>query len=246
MLRFFRTLRRKLLEEDNIRKYIWYALGEILLVMIGILLALQVNNWNEERKKKEIAEQYYLSFLESSKADLVKLQDYKAYSNEKLEAVLTLRKEMAVASSYEEIFESAVTFHFPSTSLFIDESLWQAVVNSGEISLFENELKEAMLSYWGNYEKFVRKEITNQGYYFEGIQYMGSHFPNAELLSASQGNEFLFPLLLEKALTLEAAMALDGTLSWLEAKNKESSEGIEGLITQLDQIIVMLENELEE
>ena len=52
MLRFFRLIRRKLLEEEHISKYIWYALGEILLVMIGILLALQVNNWNEDRKLK--------------------------------------------------------------------------------------------------------------------------------------------------------------------------------------------------
>ena len=49
MLRFFRLLRRKFLEEGHVRKYFWYALGEILLVMIGILLALQVNNWNQNR-----------------------------------------------------------------------------------------------------------------------------------------------------------------------------------------------------
>ncbi len=50
MLRFFRNIRQKLLDNGNIRKYFWYALGEILLVMIGILLALQVNNWNETKK----------------------------------------------------------------------------------------------------------------------------------------------------------------------------------------------------
>jgi len=51
MLKFFRTIRKKLIEEDNVRKYLLYAIGEILLVVIGILIALQVNNWNEERKK---------------------------------------------------------------------------------------------------------------------------------------------------------------------------------------------------
>lgn len=49
MLKFFRTIRKKLIEQDNVRKYLLYAIGEILLVVIGILIALQVNNWNEER-----------------------------------------------------------------------------------------------------------------------------------------------------------------------------------------------------
>ena len=57
MLKFFRRIRRKLLDEGNLKKYLIYAIGEILLVMIGILLALQVNNWNSERahRNKEIS-----------------------------------------------------------------------------------------------------------------------------------------------------------------------------------------------
>ena len=53
MLKFFRRIRQKLIEDGNLRKYLFYAIGEILLVMIGILLALQVNNWNENRKAKK-------------------------------------------------------------------------------------------------------------------------------------------------------------------------------------------------
>jgi hypothetical protein len=49
MLKFFRSIRRGLLAEGNTRKYIVYAGGKVLLVMVGILLALQVNKWNEIR-----------------------------------------------------------------------------------------------------------------------------------------------------------------------------------------------------
>ena len=52
MLRFFRNLRHRFLAENRASKYLLYAVGEILLVVIGILIALQVDNWNEERKKQ--------------------------------------------------------------------------------------------------------------------------------------------------------------------------------------------------
>lgn len=50
MLRFFQKIRKNLLSENKTGKYLKYAIGEIILVVIGILIALQVNNWNEKRK----------------------------------------------------------------------------------------------------------------------------------------------------------------------------------------------------
>ena len=52
MISFFRKIRRLLISEKKFSRYLLYAAGEILLVMIGILLALQVNNWNEYRKER--------------------------------------------------------------------------------------------------------------------------------------------------------------------------------------------------
>lgn len=51
MIKFFRKVRQKLLTENNFSKYLIYAIGEIILVVIGILIALQVNNWNTERTR---------------------------------------------------------------------------------------------------------------------------------------------------------------------------------------------------
>ena len=50
MIKFFREIRQKLLSQNRISQYLLYAIGEIVLVVIGILIALQVNNWNENRK----------------------------------------------------------------------------------------------------------------------------------------------------------------------------------------------------
>ena len=65
MLKFFRNIRKKLLKENHFNKYLLYALGEIILVVIGILLALQINNWNiEVQNRKQEKEILTLLFTE--------------------------------------------------------------------------------------------------------------------------------------------------------------------------------------
>ncbi|MEM8998977.1 MAG: DUF6090 family protein [Bacteroidota bacterium] len=53
MIKFFRKIRQKLLSENKFSKYLIYAVGEIILVVIGILIALQINNWNEQKKERQ-------------------------------------------------------------------------------------------------------------------------------------------------------------------------------------------------
>lgn len=72
MIKFFRKIRQKLLAENRFSKYMFYAVGEIMLVVIGILLALQINNWNENRKDR-IEENQALIDL---KKEIKNYQDY--------------------------------------------------------------------------------------------------------------------------------------------------------------------------
>ena len=57
MIRFFRNIRQKLAAENKVMTYLRYAIGEILLLVAGILIALQINNWNEGRKNATIEEE---------------------------------------------------------------------------------------------------------------------------------------------------------------------------------------------
>lgn len=67
MINFFRRIRQKLLKEHKLGQYLTYAIGEILLVVIGILIALSINNWNQKNIDRK-AELYY---LDQMKSDLV-------------------------------------------------------------------------------------------------------------------------------------------------------------------------------
>ncbi len=87
MIKFFRKIRQKLLSENKFSKYLLYAIGEIVLVVIGILIALQINNWNED-KQERIKEQELLTQLQSE-----------FQSNlEQLDQKITLRNSMIDAS----------------------------------------------------------------------------------------------------------------------------------------------------
>jgi hypothetical protein len=64
MIKFFRKIRQKLVAENRFSKYLIYAIGEIVLVVIGILIALSINNWNEDRKNRIAEADYYCRILE--------------------------------------------------------------------------------------------------------------------------------------------------------------------------------------
>jgi hypothetical protein len=70
MINFFRKIRKQLADQNKPLKYFRYALGEIVLVMVGILLALQVNNWNETRKDQQELRNILQSIVVDMKEDV--------------------------------------------------------------------------------------------------------------------------------------------------------------------------------
>ena len=73
MIKFFRNIRKKLAAENKAASYLRYAIGEIVLVVIGILIALQINNWNEARKERNNEIKYLKNLKLDLKTDLVNL-----------------------------------------------------------------------------------------------------------------------------------------------------------------------------
>ena len=82
MIKIFRHIRQSLIIENKTSKYFKYAIGEIILVVIGILIALQINNWNEEHTERNIEKAYMNNLLEDLKEDLIKYDKFQTSNKE--------------------------------------------------------------------------------------------------------------------------------------------------------------------
>jgi predicted choloylglycine hydrolase len=87
MITFFRKIRKNLLAEGSTSKYLKYSIGEILLVVIGILIALQINNWNEDNNERKVEVDYIQNVLEDLEDDLEIFQNYQE-SNQKIYSLI--------------------------------------------------------------------------------------------------------------------------------------------------------------
>jgi hypothetical protein len=88
MIKLFRNIRQNLLNEGKTAKYFKYAIGEIILVIIGILIALSINNWNENQKKKKQLDAIYIIIGKNLKTDLKNIKVPIAFY-EQLDSTLT-------------------------------------------------------------------------------------------------------------------------------------------------------------
>jgi hypothetical protein len=81
MIKFFRKIRQKLLSQNRVTRYLVYALGEILLVVIGILIALQINNANEAHKARQSERVVLNNLIQDLRADSLSFSDNLATLN---------------------------------------------------------------------------------------------------------------------------------------------------------------------
>lgn len=84
MAKIFRTLREKFIHNGKLSNYLAYAAGEILLVMIGILLAFEVNNWSDTRKERVLEQSYYCKINEDLIQDMIQMEKMILENNERI------------------------------------------------------------------------------------------------------------------------------------------------------------------
>ncbi len=162
MLKILRKIRRELLDESRIGKYLTYAFGEIVLVVIGILIALQLNNYNSSQSIRASAEEHLKVMAEDLEKDRAKLNQLILNVKSQLEAanrILVFYKGSGPynATLASDLVEIVIENNFKSTRNGIS-----ILVNSGEIAVLDQDV-QTLISEWTTHSEFIldRENISN-------------------------------------------------------------------------------------
>jgi len=140
VIHFFRQIRQGLLTDNRLSKYLLYAIGEIFLVVIGILIALQINNWNEGRNLIRAERKHYENIGRQLREDRVLLKNNIDF-NQRYARQYEFALEQ-FASDQRSHLDSLgrIAVNLLEFSDFHQESnIYAALVNSGEIKLLNNQ-----------------------------------------------------------------------------------------------------------
>lgn len=152
MLHLLRNIRRKLISQDNVRRYLLYAIGEIILVVIGILIALQINNWNEERKLAQERITLTSSLISDLKEDQELIDNSVRSLNQILNENQSLYDRMNSSGATLDTLKLIGFYEFnPIISDVIDKYntvTFNTIQSAGKIDLFTTNIRESIFNYY--------------------------------------------------------------------------------------------------
>jgi tetratricopeptide (TPR) repeat protein len=151
--------------ENKTGKYFKYAIGEIVLVVIGILIALQINTWNENRKSKDIVKNYYVQILQDLSKEYINLnQDYLVYaSNIALHNEFV--KNLPNQKSPEAIIMSSIKLNYETSNIRFNTNTIETLQTTGDIKLIPIEIRNKLIDL-RNFQNMLSKSRFDNNDFF--------------------------------------------------------------------------------
>ncbi|TPV32787.1 hypothetical protein FJ651_10755 [Paucihalobacter ruber] len=193
MIKLFRNLRKKLIEQSKVLspaspagRYFFYAIGEIILVVIGILIALQINNWNQEKIGHNLERVYLHNLIGDLESQLLELERQRNNAQFVKEALKRVTANInngfseADLTQYNQDMQSIVI----TRTLNLYDATFQDLKSTGNLNLISNEtLKQDILNYFqlSNRDVYVIRKNAEGYHYTITQEFMGSLLVNFDL-----------------------------------------------------------------
>lgn len=179
MIGFFRKIRKKLADDNKPLKYARYAIGEIVLVVIGILIALQINNWNEQSKISKSVDTNLVILKQNLLEDQTQLENLKQDMISNIHSadssMLQMKTLIPVDNGIKKFLQTLMQeYQFsPNTNAI------ETITQSNEISVLSTELRTAILDYYALIERTKeREQISNSNIQNDFQTYIFNKYSN--------------------------------------------------------------------
>ena len=234
MIPFYRKIRKKLSDDNKPMKYARYAIGEIALVVIGILIALSINNWNDERLREQDLKIYMNNLVEDLNSDINSLTIW-GYINQfrynSLQHLLVLSGQNPTKFGYSLIVPKFEEFNFWEGSFpkefdpdFIKITFQNSVLFGNikpSLSTMEELRSNGLFSYIRNSQ--LKTSINN--YYTEFGRRLGA----LEDENARKYRDDWLDSLTQNGYNQEDIIDLRGSLEWL-GENRQATARLKSII----------------
>lgn len=244
MIHFFRRIRHNLLNDNKFGKYLFYAIGEIFLVVIGILLALQINAWKEQHKLKRLELVYLNRLLNDLDHDLANIKFVNNQIDENqmvisnfVNTINTQQNEDQLINSVTAFFEKGwlISEFVPSANTYTDLS------QTGNMKVIRNpELVNDIISYYGYMVQIENSNSINKNWITPIDQAVAKETaafeidPNTSILFSTKDKiSSIKNLLLQKELLERDAAGH----YWINTSLEGNLQAIKGLTEDLKQAI---------
>jgi hypothetical protein len=216
MIKFFRKIRQDLLSKGKTGKYLKYAIGEIILVVIGILLALQINTWNENRIDSKRLNLYTQSLLNDLELDKKRLIECMVFDSTKVSIIDRLSDP--VQDFIEDLSDRGI---LTIKSIKVNNATFKTMSSNNDLELYQNiDLQNSISKYYADVEYVIR---------FENVYINNSYSNFVEFVTRNRGY------------TLEG---LKGYLSFMKSASENESDWYKELIGLNESITKKLKDQL--
>ena len=253
MIKFFRNIRKNLLSQGKTGKYLKYAIGEIILVVIGILIALQINNLNEQRKQNNLEQDYLIALKREFENNLIEVDRV-------IKLNASLHKNALELSTYTGPDTPNITekkfaeLYFGTVNAEVQYrpglGVTDEIINSGKLNIFKNrELKNALATLDGLLLKIRFQEKDELSLMRYELMFMGHDFVSVRrMIYDAYGTQF----------GVDQGRFLDSNLHLLNDKRFDNrltgfiytSGYLEGrykvLKIQIEEIITIIDTQIED
>jgi hypothetical protein len=208
MIKFFRKIRQNLIMENKTSKYFKYAIGEIILVVIGILIALSINNWNENQKALKKEQEIIVSLQQEIHQNITELNKTIRYNERNLVQSDSLSSYLATEFNNLQVKKIALAFDYNPLTFDIPE-LEQIIASNSNVLIKQKDLISDLRILKSNFNKIEDSQdyldelwssqivdfVVSSGLLLETTQTSENTISSKEMLAAGYSTKQLKALL---------------------------------------------------